>query len=74
MLMPKLPALKASEIIRILESIGFYKARQSGSHLQMKKGNLLVTIPVHPGDINPGTLRSMLRQAKLDCDSLLKLI
>jgi predicted RNA binding protein YcfA (HicA-like mRNA interferase family) len=40
----------------------------------MKKGNLLVTIPVHPGDINPGTLRSILRQAKLDTDKLLELL
>ncbi|MEW5745410.1 MAG: type II toxin-antitoxin system HicA family toxin [Nitrospirota bacterium] len=71
--MPKLPPVKPYEIIRILESIGFYKIRQKGSHLQMKRGNLLVTIPIHPGDLSTGTLRSILRQARLDIDEFLKL-
>lgn len=72
--MPKLPAVKPHEIIRALESIGFYKIRQKGSHLQMKRGNLLVTIPVHSGDLNMGTLRSILRQAKLSIDEFLSLL
>jgi predicted RNA binding protein YcfA (HicA-like mRNA interferase family) len=72
--MPKLPSVKPHEVIRILENIGFYKVRQRGSHLQMKRGNLLVTIPVHPGDLNPCTLKSILRQAKLDVEEFLKLL
>ena len=40
----------------------------------MKNGNLLATIPVHPGDISPATLRSILRQTKLSIEELLKLI
>lgn len=71
--MPKLPAVKPHEVIKVLEGIGFYKVRQKGSHFQMKRGNLLVTIPIHSGDLNPGTLRSILRQAKLDNDEFLKL-
>lgn len=40
----------------------------------MKNGNLLTTIPMHPGDINPATLRSILRQTKLTVEELLALI
>jgi predicted RNA binding protein YcfA (HicA-like mRNA interferase family) len=54
--MSKLPAVKPSDVIRVLEGIGFYRIRQKGSHLQMKRGNLLVTIPVHSKDLNMGTL------------------
>lgn len=72
--MPKLPALKPQEVIRVLENVGFYKVRQKGSHLQMKRGNLLVTIPIHSGDLNPGTVKSILRQAKLETNEFLKLL
>jgi len=70
--MSKLPAVKPSDIIRVLEGIGFYKIRQKGSHLQMKRGNLLVTIPVHTKDLNTGTLRSILRQARLSIEEFLR--
>ena len=72
--MPKLPALRAREVIRLLERAGFYEARQRGSHLQLKRGNLLVTIPVHSGDLNPGTLRSIIRQAGMTVDEFLTLL
>lgn len=72
--MPKLPSVKSDEIVRILHKIGFHKVRQKGSHLQMKRGNLLVTVPMHSGDLNPGTLKSLLRQAKLDDEEFLELL
>lgn len=72
--MPKLPAVKPHEAVRVLENIGFYKVRQKGSHLQMKRGNLLVTVPFHSGDLNTGTLKSILRQAKLEVEEFLKLL
>ncbi len=72
--MPKLPAVKPHEVIRVLEGMGFYKVRQKGSHLQMKRGNLLVTLPIHSGDLNIGTLKSILRQAKLSIEEFLSLL
>jgi predicted RNA binding protein YcfA (HicA-like mRNA interferase family) len=63
--MSELPVLKAREVIRALERAGFYRVRQSGSHVQLKKGNLLVTVPVHRRDVRAGVLRSILRQARL---------
>ena len=72
--MPKLPALRPREVIRALGSAGFYIVRQSGSHVQLKKGNLLVTVPDHPRDLPPGTLRSILRQARLTPEEFIELL
>ncbi len=69
--MPKPPALRPREVVRLLKRHGFYEARQTGSHLQMKNGNLLVTIPMHSRDLNPLTLKSILRQARLTLGELL---
>jgi len=51
--MPKLPVLKPREVIAALQKAGFRQVRQKGSHIQFKRGNLLVTVPNHPGDLNP---------------------
>ena len=62
--------MKIREIIKLIESDGWYLDRQKGSHRQYKhpekKG--IVTISVHKlsDDIAPGTLGSILKQAKLD--------
>lgn len=72
--MHKLPSVKPDEVIKALKKVGFYEVRQKGSHLQMKKGNLLVTIPIHSRDLNTGTLKSILRQAKLTVDEFLELL
>jgi predicted RNA binding protein YcfA (HicA-like mRNA interferase family) len=72
--MSRLPALKAQQVIRALERAGFYRVRQRGSHVQMKKSNLLVTIPLHGGDLRTTTLRSILRQARLTAEELQELL
>ena len=63
--MPKLPILKLRQVITALEKAGFRHVRQKGSHIQFKRGNLLVTIPNHPGDLNPQVLKSIIRQAQM---------
>ena len=73
--MPKLPVLKPRQVIAALEKAGFRQVRQKGSHVQFKRGNLLVTVPNHPGDLNPHVLKSILRQAQMrveEFDALLK--
>jgi predicted RNA binding protein YcfA (HicA-like mRNA interferase family) len=72
--MPKLPVLKAREVMAALERAGFRLVRQRGSHAQFKRGNLLVTVPNHPGDLNPGVLRSILRQAQITPEELKELL
>jgi predicted RNA binding protein YcfA (HicA-like mRNA interferase family) len=59
--------MTAKQPLRVLKDDGWFEKEQKGSHLQMvhtiKKGK--VTIPIHSGDIKPGTLHSILKQAGL---------
>ena len=70
---PSLPVLRPREVLRKLKKAGFYEVRQRGSHLQLRNGNLLVTLPMHSRDVPPGTLRSVLRQARLGVEEFLDL-
>ncbi len=72
--MSKLPVLKPKEVLHALERAGFIEVRTKGSHIQLKKGNLLVTVPFHNRDLNQETLKSILRQAKISVDELEKLL
>ncbi|NIA29100.1 MAG: addiction module toxin, HicA family [Actinobacteria bacterium] len=72
--MPELPVVKPRKVINAFEKAGFIKIRTRGSHVQMKKGNLLVTIPFHNRDLNKGTLASILRQAQMTVDEFRDLI
>jgi len=72
--MPKLPVLKHRQVISALEKAGFRQVRQKGSHIQFKRGNLLVTVPNHPGDINPQVLRSILRQGQITAEEFVELL
>lgn len=59
--------MTAKQLLRILREDGWFEKEQKGSHLQMvhptKKGK--ITVPIHSGDIKPGTLHSILKQAGL---------
>lgn len=61
--------MTAKEIIKLLKNDGWIEVpnRTKGSHLQMKHPEKpgKVTVPVHSGDIPPGTLNSILKQAGL---------
>lgn len=69
--MSNLPSLKSREVLSILFSLGFEKLRTSGSHIRLRKGNNLVTVPYHTRDIPVGTLRSIIRQAGLTVEEFL---
>ena len=62
--MSKLPVLKGKELIKILESMGFEKVRQKGSHIRLKHPDgRVTTVPIHKGSSIPkGLLRKIIRQ------------
>jgi len=62
--MPKLPHVSGAEIQRALERLGFQKARQSGSHVVMKRDSKGCVVPMH-GEVKIGTLAGLLRQAEV---------
>mgnify|MGYP001555980725 FL=1 len=57
--------MTAREVIRLLKKDGWSEKNKKGSHKQfthhVKKGK--VTISVHSGDLPPGTLNSIFKQA-----------
>ncbi len=65
-----MPIVRPKKLVNALKRMGFYEVRQKGSHLQLKRGNLLVTVPLHSGDVSPGIARSILRQARLSIEQL----
>jgi len=59
--------MKASEVIRTLERLGFEKRRQVGSHVRMihkDRPEARVTVSVHPTqNLSEGNIASIIRQA-----------
>jgi len=63
--------MKIRDIIRMIEEEGWYLVETKGSHRQYKHPTIRgrVTIAGHPNDdLAPGTLNSILKQAKLKED------
>ncbi len=64
--MPKLPVVSADACVKALETLGFKRIRQSGSHLIMKRqtdvGEVGCVVPMHK-EISTGTLKGILKQA-----------
>lgn len=60
--------MKVRDVIKLIETDGWYLDRTRGSHRQYKHPSKpgLVTIPGKPGDdLAPGTQNSILKQAGL---------
>ena len=60
--------MRVRDVIKLIESDGWYLARTRGSHRQFKHPfkNGLVTVAGKPDlDLNPKTLKSILKQAGL---------
>lgn len=63
----KLPQVRATELIRVLERLGFVLRRQTGSHciLRHEITKYIVSVPLHSGDVKRGLLFSILKQARI---------
>jgi predicted RNA binding protein YcfA (HicA-like mRNA interferase family) len=72
----KLPVLKPTELVRLLERLGFERIRQKGSHLYLRHPDGRATVvPMHKGeDIPPGLLRSILQDVELSREEFLDLL
>jgi predicted RNA binding protein YcfA (HicA-like mRNA interferase family) len=72
--MPKLPSLKPKEVIRALQKAEFKIDRIKGSHYQLAKDNLRVTVPYHNKDISIGLLKIILKQSNMTFDDFKKFL
>ncbi len=76
--MPKLPVLLGNDILRVLFKVGFKHVRTRGSHailnkFDKEKGKITIPVPLHQ-ELAKGTLKSILKQADISLDDLLKLL
>jgi len=70
----KIPVLKAKEIIKFLESLGFKKVRQKGSHKFFRHPDgRTATVPDHKGeDLGRGIINKILNDIEVTKEEFLK--
>lgn len=69
---PHLPVLKAREVVRILERLGFVEVRQRGSHKQFRHPDgRSTTVPFHGRDISPLLLRQICKDIGIQPDDFI---
>ena len=71
----KYPVLPSKEVIKVLNSLGFYKISQKGSHAKFKnlETGFVCIVPMH-NEIAKGTLKSILEQANIELENFLTLL
>ncbi|MGI8653725.1 MAG: type II toxin-antitoxin system HicA family toxin [Pyrinomonadaceae bacterium] len=72
--MGNVPVLKPSEVVSILQKLGFVEVRQRGSHKQFRhQDGRGTTVPIHKGrDISPVLLRKIADDINLTLEEMLK--
>jgi|LSQX01.3.fsa_nt_gb predicted RNA binding protein YcfA (HicA-like mRNA interferase family) len=74
---PHLPKISGKDVKRALLKVGFREVHTRGSHhyLEPARGGKLVTVPIHgKKTLKPKTLKSILEQAELTVDELIRLL
>jgi predicted RNA binding protein YcfA (HicA-like mRNA interferase family) len=73
-----LPSVSAARLIRALQRAGFFVQHVTGSHYVLKhpdRPTVRIVVPHHgSADVKRGILRSILRQAGLTADELVRLL
>ena len=74
--MPKLPTFTYRKLIKILEQSGFQIDHTTRSHFIFynKINKKRVTVPVHRKELPKGTIMSILREAGISKEELLRLL
>ena len=72
--MIKLPRVSGRQCVSALEKAGFYRKRQHGSHIILRRDDPFaqLVVPDH-NELDRGTLRAIIRQANLTIEQLNKL-
>ena len=70
------PVLKPNDIVAILNNLGFYEARQRGSHKQFRHADGRCTsVPFHKGrDISPILLRQIAKDVGLTANEFVSFL
>jgi predicted RNA binding protein YcfA (HicA-like mRNA interferase family) len=72
--MPKLPVLTPKKLLKKLNKIGFIKDHTTGSHVVMyhPQTKRRAVVPMHLKDIPKGTLSSLLKEAGVSKEDIVK--
>ena len=66
--------MSGEDVCRAIARIGFVRVSQKGSHVKLRNaGGRTVIVPMHR-ELADGTLRSIMRQAGVSSDELIKLL
>jgi predicted RNA binding protein YcfA (HicA-like mRNA interferase family) len=70
----RLPALRASIIVKALERAGFVVKRQTGSHVILTRAGLRrpVVVPMHRRELPRATVRDIITQAEITIEEFLQ--
>jgi predicted RNA binding protein YcfA (HicA-like mRNA interferase family) len=73
---PKIPRISGEEAVKALQRLGFVVVRQRGSHVILKKRisseeEVGCVVPLH-NELAIGTLRGVLRQAKVTTEEFIE--
>ena len=68
--MPKLPRISGAQALKALQTLGFEKVRQTGSHVIARRGQRGCVVPMH-AELKVGTLAGLLRQAEVSVDEFM---
>ncbi|MBA3030324.1 MAG: addiction module toxin, HicA family [Desulfobacteraceae bacterium] len=68
--MPELPKISGDEAIKVFIRLGFYQARQKGSHVVLRKEHKGCVIPRHK-ELAIGTLKNSITQAGITVDDFI---
>jgi len=69
----KLPAISGKDITKIAVKLGFEIRRQKGSHIILKKGEKLLSIPQHKS-LKKGTLIQIMKILEISREELENLL
>ena len=69
--MPSLRGFSGSEVVKILQRMGFILTRIRGSHAVLRNGAFVCVVPLHD-ELAVGTLRGVLRQAGITPEEFLE--
>ena len=69
--MPELPCVSGARIIKALRRLGFEERRQRGSHVVLRRRGDVCVVPLHR-EVDQGTLRGILKQARVTPEELIE--
>jgi predicted RNA binding protein YcfA (HicA-like mRNA interferase family) len=74
--MPRLPVVRARQVIRALEQVGFEIDHQTGSHVALWRASdgSRVVVPWHSRDLGRGLTLRIIKSAGLTRDEFIELL